>query len=72
MSNVLSGLATKDQRSVFFRNRRHSLNNERVKIGLSLDAGHRRSLDVLLLVFAGDGVRVTEDEMNLRKKSAKT
>lgn len=42
-----------------------SLNHKSVQLGGLLDNGHRASSEVLLLVFAGDGVLVTEDEVNL-------
>ena len=41
------------------------LDNERVEVGQLLNGRLRRSREMLLLVLAGDGVLVAEDEVNL-------
>jgi hypothetical protein len=46
-------------------NRGCALNHESVQLGGLIDCGNGASGKVLLLVFTGDGVLVTEDEVNL-------
>ena len=41
------------------------LDYKSVQLGSLVDRRHRASSEMLLLVFAGDGVLVTEDEVNL-------